>query len=203
MADVDYEELVEGTVDEVKERVEDDDIDATEVLAAEKANKDRVTLVEWLEERVEEQAAASEAASGDAADSLAARVLDGVTSPRFAAGLVIGLAAAFAVLSPMAMQDSTLPPSTVSDDVEAYFAQNAEGIPLQSMEVRSAEKLEGSDLYRLDMVLSAEFLNRTVQQNQTAVVTGNGRYLFMTQPIDTQRPLSEQLGATARRTGQG
>lgn len=52
-ADDVYEELVQGTVEEVKERLkEDSSLDLKEVLAAEEANKDRVTLVEWLEERI-------------------------------------------------------------------------------------------------------------------------------------------------------
>ncbi|MFB6076885.1 MAG: hypothetical protein ABEK12_02030 [Candidatus Nanohaloarchaea archaeon] len=44
--------MVEGTVDEVKDAVRDGDIDAGSVLAAEQENKNRVTLVEWLEGRV-------------------------------------------------------------------------------------------------------------------------------------------------------
>lgn len=47
-------EIVEGTVDEVKEAVRDGAADPAAVLEAETANKDRVTLVEWLESRVDE-----------------------------------------------------------------------------------------------------------------------------------------------------
>jgi len=52
--EVDYEELLEGTVDEVKEQVEDDDLDPTKVLEHEKEGKDRTTLKEWLESRMDE-----------------------------------------------------------------------------------------------------------------------------------------------------
>lgn len=45
------EQVVEGTVEEVKDAVRDGDIDAGSVLAAERENKNRVTLVEWLEGR--------------------------------------------------------------------------------------------------------------------------------------------------------
>lgn len=50
---VDYEALVEENVDDVKDRVRDSDLDAEKVLAAEKENKNRSTLVDWLENRIE------------------------------------------------------------------------------------------------------------------------------------------------------
>ncbi len=52
VADVDYEEIVDGTVDDVKTAVEEQDLDPEQVLEAEQANKDRVTLTDWLERRV-------------------------------------------------------------------------------------------------------------------------------------------------------
>ncbi|MDY6769157.1 MAG: 50S ribosomal protein L24 [Candidatus Nanohaloarchaea archaeon] len=48
----DPEDIVAGTVDEVKEAVESGANPAA-VLEAEQANKDRVTLVDWLENRVD------------------------------------------------------------------------------------------------------------------------------------------------------
>lgn len=50
-SDVDYEEIVEGTVSEVKDAVKEDDVDPEKVLEAEKENKDRKTLKEFLEDR--------------------------------------------------------------------------------------------------------------------------------------------------------
>ncbi|MDY6769813.1 MAG: 50S ribosomal protein L24 [Candidatus Nanohaloarchaea archaeon] len=49
----DYEDIVTGTIDEVKDAVESG-ADPEAVLAAEQENKDRVTLVEWLEDRIAE-----------------------------------------------------------------------------------------------------------------------------------------------------
>lgn len=57
---VDYDAVVSGTVDEVKERVERDDLDAENVLEAERAGRDRSTLVEWLERRVSEPSPSDE-----------------------------------------------------------------------------------------------------------------------------------------------
>lgn len=50
--DVDYEALVDETVADVKDRVRDEELDPASVLEAEKDNKDRKTLVEWLENRI-------------------------------------------------------------------------------------------------------------------------------------------------------
>ena len=47
------QEVVEGNIDEVKEAVEEG-LDPESVLEAEKDGKDRKTLVEWLEKRIEE-----------------------------------------------------------------------------------------------------------------------------------------------------
>lgn len=189
MSEIDYGELVQGTVDEVKETVETEGLDPRAVLEAERENKDRVTLVKWLEERVE----TPETREGMRGNGLA-RAVNLATSRLFVAGLVIGVAVSFAAVSAGVGPGSGMSPSGVSDHVESYFSANAEGIPLQSMSVESAEKMGGSGLYRLDMVLSAEFLNRTIEQNQTAIVTSNGRYLFLgAQPLDTEQPLAEQL----------
>lgn len=50
--DVDYDDVVEGTVDEVKDDVESRDLDPKDVLEAEIENKDRKTLKEWLEHQM-------------------------------------------------------------------------------------------------------------------------------------------------------
>lgn len=46
---IEYAEIVEGTIPEVKERVETEEVDIEQVIAAERAGKARVTLLEWLE----------------------------------------------------------------------------------------------------------------------------------------------------------
>ncbi|MDY6771037.1 MAG: hypothetical protein SV186_03715 [Candidatus Nanohaloarchaea archaeon] len=51
--DQDYDEVVEGTVDEVKDRVREEELDPALVLQAEKENKDRKTLKDWLQDRLE------------------------------------------------------------------------------------------------------------------------------------------------------
>lgn len=53
---VDYEELVQGTIPEVKDAIKEEGLDLAKVLKAEKENKDRVTLKDWLEEQMVQEA---------------------------------------------------------------------------------------------------------------------------------------------------
>ncbi|MCJ7428762.1 MAG: hypothetical protein MUP66_00045 [Candidatus Nanohaloarchaeota archaeon QJJ-5] len=54
--DIDYDELSDKTISQIKETVEENDIDLEKFLEIEKQNKDRKTLKAWLEERIDEQA---------------------------------------------------------------------------------------------------------------------------------------------------
>jgi ribosomal protein L31E len=49
---VDYEDVVEGTVAEVKEEVKEEDLDPEKVLEAEKEKKDRKTLKQFLQDLI-------------------------------------------------------------------------------------------------------------------------------------------------------
>lgn len=47
----DYEAVVSGTIEEVKDRVEEEDLDVEDVLRAERSGESRTTLLDWLEGR--------------------------------------------------------------------------------------------------------------------------------------------------------
>lgn len=53
--DIDYEEVVQETIPKVKKQVMENDLDPAKVLEAEKANKDRVTMKDWLNDQLAEQ----------------------------------------------------------------------------------------------------------------------------------------------------
>lgn len=53
-ADIDYDELVDETISYIKDLSDETDLDYEKLLEAEKANKNRKTLISWLETRVEE-----------------------------------------------------------------------------------------------------------------------------------------------------
>ncbi|MDY6776920.1 MAG: 30S ribosomal protein S3 [Candidatus Nanohaloarchaea archaeon] len=59
-AEVDYEDLVEENISDIKDRVEEEDLDPKNVLEAERENKDRVTLVEWLQGRISGESSGEE-----------------------------------------------------------------------------------------------------------------------------------------------
>lgn len=83
--DVDYNEVVEGTVDEVKQQVQDQDLDIDKVLEAEQANKERVTLVDWLEEQQDEAEKTAEAEDSAESEDVQEEFED-ETSPDTATG---------------------------------------------------------------------------------------------------------------------
>ncbi|MFB6167055.1 MAG: hypothetical protein ABEJ62_02220, partial [Candidatus Nanohaloarchaea archaeon] len=181
----DYEEIVSGTVDEVKEKVQEEDLDPEEVLEAEKQNKDRVTLVEWLEERIEDEESGVETGQlpEESGGGLWSRITDRAFVSGFVAGAVLVLAASFA--APMVMGMS---PVEAGQHLEDYFNRNSADIPLQNVSVTGVERMNGSSMYRADLVMTAEVMNRTVSRQQTAVMTSDGRYVFLSPPIDTTSP---------------
>lgn len=48
---IDYEAIVSGTIEEVKDRVEGGDLDVSRVIEAERSGNARSTLLDWLERR--------------------------------------------------------------------------------------------------------------------------------------------------------
>ncbi|MDY6789148.1 MAG: LAGLIDADG family homing endonuclease [Candidatus Nanohaloarchaea archaeon] len=52
---VDYEELADNNIKDIKSRVEDSDLDLDRLLEAEKDNKDRKTLKKWIKTRLEDE----------------------------------------------------------------------------------------------------------------------------------------------------
>lgn len=50
---ISYNKIVEGTIDEVKEAADEKDLDYEKLLEAEKDNKDRKTLKNWIERQIE------------------------------------------------------------------------------------------------------------------------------------------------------
>ncbi|MFB6265491.1 MAG: hypothetical protein ABEI07_00220 [Candidatus Nanohaloarchaea archaeon] len=190
---VDYEDVVSGTIDEVKEQVDEKDLDMKKLLEAEKSNKDRVTLVEWIQERMEE-GDGSQDETGEQGNGSSGGFLDAVTDRLFASGFIVGaviVAVAMFYAGPSMSQGMS--PSEAGNHLETYFSENTGNMSLESVTVQRVERLPGSDLYRAYLTLEATLMNRTVTQNQTAVVTSNGRYLFFSQPIDTSKPLSGQV----------
>ncbi|MDY6769872.1 MAG: hypothetical protein SVU88_02765 [Candidatus Nanohaloarchaea archaeon] len=64
-ADLSDEELAEKTVDEVKDLVADGAVDAERALDVEYAGKNRKTLIDWLQDRVETDADGEDAGTGE------------------------------------------------------------------------------------------------------------------------------------------
>ncbi len=50
--DIDYDKIVNKTVEEVKQEAQNSDIDMKKLLKAEKRNKDRKTLKDWIKRQI-------------------------------------------------------------------------------------------------------------------------------------------------------
>lgn len=195
MDDTDYSEIVDGTIEEVREKIESRGLDLEKVLEAEKQGKNRVTLVEWLEETIEETRGTS--GTSDSHSDLNAQVRELVTS-RFVPGLAIGLVLGTLLVFSGLVQDSGgaaegLSPGEISSSVEEYFGQGFGDLPVEGANVSSVERMNGSDMYRVSMALQVNATGQIVEQPQTAFVTPEGRYIFFGSPIDTDVPVSDQL----------
>ena len=55
MEEIDYQELSDQNISEIKSKAEEIDLDYKKMLESEKANKDRKTLKSWLESKIEEE----------------------------------------------------------------------------------------------------------------------------------------------------
>jgi large subunit ribosomal protein L31 len=51
--EIDYESLVTNNISEIKETIKEKNLDLTKILEAEQENKDRKTLVSWLEGKID------------------------------------------------------------------------------------------------------------------------------------------------------
>lgn len=184
----DYEEIVSGTVDEVKDEVRDSDLNPEKVLEAEREGKDRKTLTEWLENRVEREAEESEAPSGF------------FDAPRnaFVAGLVTGVlvlgAVVFAMGGPAAAGgvSGTVASQQVSTTLESYITDNAQALRLPAdteVSVRSVQRHQETGMYNAAVDLTMPVRNRTVEQTATVFTTSDGRFVFFAEPLDMTEPV--------------
>ncbi len=209
---VDYDDLVDNTIDDVKKRIEDEDLDLEQVRDAEAANRNRVTLIEWLDQQIADQEAegAAAAMTGDAEDlpggsdtapytggedrGMLARLKRALTSRFFISGFVLGalLLGAVASMGGVPTGQAAMPPAEASQQLQTYFDDNAAALGNTSVTVADVQQVENTELYEASLEISIPGQNGTVPQN--AFVTQNARFVFLGQPIDTSQPLADQVG---------
>lgn len=172
----DYGEILDGTVDEVKDEVSNlDDPDYQKLLEHEKDGKDRKTLTDYFENRMDATETLQEAE--EVAEEHSQGLLDRLPKQRIllggvALGLVIGLVAGFTVGDSGSTVDRVSSDKVQQDMKELVTAGSFNG----TVEVDEPEVTNG--MYYLNLTMTQQGPNGTQTQSQQAYVSLDGQLLF-------------------------
>lgn len=116
------------------------------------------------------------------------------------AGIVVGflvaaLLAVSGVIPAGAFAEDEVSPDTAQSTLQSFIADNREALQLPENANMTVQQVEqyGSGLYRVSIQFSATVQNQTINRNIPAFMTKDGQYVFFSQPLDTTRPMDEQL----------
>jgi len=190
--DTDFDDILEGTVDEAKDAIRDlDSPDYEGLLEAEKEGKDRKTVKEFLESRIdsaEEEAEEVDEETEEIVEEIEEETKGGLLgsfsrTSVLSGGLILGIVLGFAAAGMTSTAGAAeADPSLVQDNVETIAGSgNFNGtIEVSEPEVRHS-------LYFMNVTMSQDQGNETMEQAQKVYVSLDGRKLFL---------VREQLGQT-------
>lgn len=197
--DIDYEELADNTISDVKDEVEGRDIDFQKLLEAEKNNKDRKTLKEWLQSRIDgtERYEKDEVEEGYGKEPVAESVTEDSgsiwtrPSTNFILGILVGIAAAALVLGSGGGGTTTgaMSADQVSQQVTDLFQQQIPAQSNASVTVSSVDSSSYSDMYVVALSVSAQGQSQELQ----AYVSSSSGLMFVQPPVDIET--GEQVGS--------
>ncbi len=202
----DYEEVISGTVSEAKAEIQElEDPDYRKILQLERENKNRKTLKEWLEERVDE----SEEVEEDEPESFEEVMETPVAEEEvpetltrnqlMAGGLVIGIliglaVGVFALDSGSAYEVSN---SQVQESVQDYVDQIADTTPqVSSAEVTGVTR--GNGMYLVNVTVSTQLRNQTTENTAVFYVTGDGSLMFPNRAATNLEEATQRLKQRAQ-----
>jgi len=205
MPDHDYEDLSEKTIDEIKETVKDEDLDLRKLLKAEKNNKDRKTLKEWLNTKIDDQddrekderkAETAEEKHTEARADEKAHEKSGSSMwkrPKtvFLLGLVIGLALGASALYTSNMSgpggQAAISPQQATSQTNAYFTDQLGGSDT-NISVGAVDGSTYSDLYVLTMGIQTgnQSLTRDVYMSKQSGLLFVNTLVGGSPPIDIE-----------------
>jgi hypothetical protein len=194
--DSDFADILEGTVDEVKDRIRDlDSPDYEGLLGAEEDGKDRKTVKEFLQSRMDsdEEEEDEESESIDVEDPEEVvedieRETEGGLLGSFsktsvlAGGVILGLVIGFAAAGFTSNTGAKANPAAVQQNVKTLAGAGSFNgtVDVSEPEVRHS-------MYYFNVTMEQQGQNETVSQSQEIYVTLDGRYLFL---------VREQFGQT-------
>lgn len=217
MAEDDYTDVLEGTVDEVKEAIRDmDEPDFEALLEAEKEGKDRKTVREFIESKIpsEEEEASEEDEASDLEEDEEEEIVEEIEEETsggilgsysgtslLAGGVILGIVIGFVVAGFTGVSDdvtgNTADPQLVRDSV-----QTIAGVGLNSTPDVSEPEVKHS-MYNMNVTTEVETENETMDQSQEVYVTLDGEKLFIVQeqfgqtlmPLDVQQAVRQAEAA--------
>jgi len=221
MAEDDYTDVLEGTVDEVKDAIRDlEDPDFDALLEAEKEGKDRKTVREFIESRIPSEEA-SEEDSENLDEEEEAEIVEGIEEETsggilgsysgtslLAGGVILGLVIGF-VAAGMTGASGDAQSNTVSPDLVRDSVETIAGVGLNTTPEVTEPEVRHS-MYNMNVSTSIETENGTQEQSQEVYVTLDGEKLFIVQrqlgqtlmPIDVQQAVAQAEAAEQRQTAQ-
>lgn len=207
---IDYDELSDRTIKEIKQEVEDSNVDLEKLLEAEKENKDRVTLKDWIDERLEDADEAAEEAAesrepveGDDEEPVDTRevVVDEepekrmdmspVRKPKltFLGGLVVGILLATIVTYATMGGAGTAMSSDQAASMTDQYLQSNPNVP-GNYSIGDVDAKQYQDLYVVPVTVSSQLGEQTVQ----VFVSKKSGLLFLSTPIDLET--NQPVGTT-------
>ncbi|MFB6245084.1 MAG: hypothetical protein ABEJ03_01925 [Candidatus Nanohaloarchaea archaeon] len=192
MSQDDAEEMLSGTVDEVKDAIrEAEDPDYENLLESEKEGEDRKTVKEFLEMRIGEEVEEEKLEQAEGSKTFATLSAGQALGIGLVAGIALGALGASTMTSgPSASQ------AAVTDDVRSLVASS----PNRTVEVGQATVQHG--MYYYNLTVTDMTANGTQTRSQELYVSGDGELLFpkvqsfiLTSPINVQEALQRQENA--------
>lgn len=210
---IDYDELSDRTIKEIKQEVEDSNVDLEKLLEAEKENKDRVTLKDWINDRLDEAEEGADEGGDDTAEETGKEPVEEPVDTRevvvdeepekrmdmspvrkpkltFLGGLVVGILLA-TIVTYATMGGAAMSPDEARSMTDQYLQSNPNIQGNYSLGEVDARQFQ--DLYVVPVTVSSQLGEQTVR----VFVTKKSGLLFLSTPIDleTNQPVST--------TGQG
>ncbi|MFB6209316.1 MAG: disulfide isomerase DsbC N-terminal domain-containing protein [Candidatus Nanohaloarchaea archaeon] len=191
----DYDELLEQNVDEVKKSVRDmDDPDYQELLRMEKGNKDRKTVKDFLQDRIDsEEVEVQEKDMDEIVEEIEEETGGGLLGSfqptqilvgGVLMGLIIGLLGGIAMDTGSSVDGNK---QAARDSLNQLF--NASGT---QAEIVSVEPVSGVYRVRANLTFSNPLTNQTQEVPRTIYVSKDGKYIFRGSTVQEQLQALQQ-----------
>jgi hypothetical protein len=192
--DTDFEDILEGTVDEAKESIRNlENPDYEGLLEAEESGKDRKTLKDFIESQMaSEDEETEEEETVEEPEELVSEIEEETSggimgsysrSSVLAGGLILGLVLGFVAASysttTTGAPGSQAPPETVQEAVRTVAGAS------DNVSVEVTEPTIEHSMYRMNVTQTVQTANGTQQQTIGVFVTLDGRYMV---------PIRKQFG---------